>query len=155
MGGHSAEKDAGTRIRYTAEYDYPGSFFPKSTSRQIVVPTFESAVTNGPNEDGYFRKDGWYAVTIRAVHEKRFTASDGAEAWVQQRVEVVGKFVVGERVHHESARLAGPEFDILRSDIRANSEDGYGVLTRCGNWQIASDYTRVLPPAEGREAPDA
>lgn len=38
----------------------------------------------------------------------------------------------------------GHETSILKSNIRSNSKDGYGVKTRRGNWQIASDYDRVL-----------
>lgn len=135
------------RTRYTATYLYPGSFFPEEASRDVPEPTFEAAALAGPDEDGYFRKDGWYAVRITAIREKRFTSDDGEEAWVKQDAKRVGSWIVGERVHHEDERLAGDQFDILRSNIRSNSDDGYGVLTRCGNWQIASDYTEVVAPA--------
>lgn len=143
------ETTVNERTRYTATYLYPGSFFPEETSRTIPEATFEAAVVAGPDEDGYFRKDGWYAVRITAIREKRFQADDGEEAWVKQGSERVGSWIVGERVHYEDGRLAGDQFDILRSNIRSNSDDGYGVLTRCGNWQIGSDYTEVVSPPGG------
>lgn len=140
-----------TRIRYIAEYLYPGAFMPEEVTLPLPAPSFMVAVEYGPDQDGYFKKDGWYAVKITAVTEKLFVSEeDSEEAWVRQSSEVVGKWIVGERVHHEEAQLAGERFDILRSNIRSNSKDGYGVLTRCGNWQIASDYTEVIAPEAAR-----
>lgn len=137
------------RQRFFAEYNYPGSFFPESTTREIDLPTVEAAVAAGPDEDGYFRKDGWYSVRITSKVEKRFVANDGAEAWVKQgEIETIAHWVVGERIHY-SAIDATDANRILISNIEGNSADGgYGVLTRCGNWQIASDFDAVLSPAE-------
>lgn len=142
------------RTRYTAEYDYPGTLFPESITRTVDGPTFAAAVAVQPDEEtGYFRKDGWYAVKIRAIVEKRFAADDGEEAWVKQSADVVGFWVVGERIHwseiEDTERNA-----ILISNIKCNSRDGgYGVRTRAGNWQIASDYTEVIAPADLQEVP--
>lgn len=135
-----------TRTKHVAEYDYPGLLFPESTSRQIPEPTFAAAVTAGPAEDDYFRKDGWYAVTVRSTVEKRYESEDGDEAWVNvAKPQVVGKWVVGERIHYSDIEQTDAN-SILIGNIKCNSRDGgYGVLTRCGNWQIASDYTAVVP----------
>lgn len=138
---------AALRMRHHAVYDYPGSFFPESTSRSLDEPTLTAAIAAGPDEDDYFTKDGWYAVTISTVTEKLFTA-DGEEAWVKQGDTVtVGKWVVGERIHYSDIEDTRDNA-ILISNIRGNSKDGFGVKTRRGNWQIASDFTHVVSPEE-------
>jgi hypothetical protein len=135
-----------TRIRYSAEYMYPGSFFPESVHRALLQPTFAAAVAAGPDEDGYFRKDGWYAVKIHAITEKRFTSDDGEVTWVKQGTVEVGNWIVGDRIHWSEIDDTR-ENAILISNIKGNSRDGgYGVKTRAGNWQIASDYTEVISP---------
>lgn len=135
------------RTRHVAEYLYPGSFFPEETYREIEFPTLQCAVENGPDEDGYFKKDGWYAVRIRTITEKRYEAADGDETWLRDGEPTTKSFVVGRLVHVDSPELEGEDNRILRSNISGNSRDplkGYGVLTRRGNWQIASDYDEVV-----------
>lgn len=137
-----------TRTNHVATYLYPGSFFPEETNRAIPEPTLAAAVAAAPtDEEGYFRKDGWYAVRVTTTTLKRFVADDGEETWVpQDKPAKVGNWIVGERVHFETL----PDDDrhsILRSNIRANTKSGYGVLTRCGNWQFADDYDAVIEPA--------
>lgn len=126
-----------TRTRFTAEYSYPGSFFPETSTRDLPDGRYESAVEAQPN-------DAWFAVKILKSTERRFVAANGDERWLCEREpEKVGSWVIGERIHW----TAIPDTDetrILRSNIRSNSENGYGVLTRRGNWQIASDYTGVV-----------
>jgi hypothetical protein len=126
-----------TRAKFTAEYSYPGSFFAESATREIADGRYESAVEAQLN-------NSWFAVKITKSTERRFTAANGDERWLREREpEKVGSWVVGDRVHW----TAIPDTDenrILRSNIRSNSEDGYGVLTRRGNWQIASDFTGVV-----------
>lgn len=140
-----------TRTRYTAEYLYPGAFFPEETVREIPEPTFAAAVEHGPDDtDGYFRKDGWYAVHVRSIPEKLYRSDDGQEQWLRDGDPIRRSFIVGRLVHYESPELDGERHDILRSNIRCNSRDplkGYGVLTRSGNWQIASDYDEVVSDA--------
>lgn len=139
-----------TRNRYLAEFDYPGALFPESITKTAKGPSIEDALAVAPSEtEGtYFVKDRWYAVTITEVIEKQYLAADGSdEEWVEQRRSRVGRWVVGEKVHVDDI----PDDDrheILRSNIRNNSEDGFGVKTRAGNWQIASDYDGVLSLAE-------
>lgn len=136
-----------TRVRYVAEYSYPGMLFPETTSREVSPATFEAAVAAAPDEDGYFTKDGWYAVRIDALTEKRFVADDGDDTWVLMSRTSVGRFVIGQLVHYTAINPdeGGPgRNSILISNIRINSKDGYGVRTCCGNWQIADDYDTVI-----------
>ena len=143
-----------TRTRYSAKYLYPGAFFPESTFRIVEEPTFHAALAAAPAEEGgFFKADGWYAVEITAIHERRFLAEDDlmSEEWVETGRETVGSWIVGEKIHVDDEQIAGPKHDILRSNIRSNSrppEKDYGVRTRCGNWQIASDYIMVVAPDE-------
>lgn len=144
-----------TQTRYRAEYLYPGSFFPEETYRDLKEPTFENAVKFGPNEDGYFKKDGWYAVIIREKIERLMVDPDkpASTTWDMVSNEKVKSFIVGRMIHMDSPEMSGSDKDILRSNIRSNSRDplkGYGVLTRCGNWQIASDWAK--PRFERRRA---
>jgi hypothetical protein len=128
--------------------------FPEEVNRPVGEPTFAAAVAAGPDDsEGYFKRDGWYAVTINAIVERRFTSGDGEETvWVQQSRTKVKSWVVGVRVHVDG--IEDTERNrILISNIRGNSEDGYGVLTRAGNWQIASDYDEVVEPASIGENP--
>ena len=125
-----------------AEYLYPGSLFPENVQRSLTEPTLGQAVAVQPDEEGYFRKDGWFAVKILSITEKRYTA-DGDETWVREGKPTTHSYIVGKRVHVDDI----PDTDdnrILRWNISINSDDGFGVLTRCGNWQIASDYSEVI-----------
>jgi hypothetical protein len=136
-----------TRERHFAEYLYPGSFFPESTSREVPAATLTAAVNAGPDEDGYFSKDGWYAVKIKTAVEKLFVADDGDESWIG-KPDVVATVIVGDRIHFSEIEKSDRN-RILISNIECNSRDGgYGVLTRCGNWQIASDYDFVISASE-------
>ena len=137
-----------TRRRHSATYLYPGAFFPEETTRQIKRPTLASAIAAQPDDrDGYFRKSGWYAVRIATTTERRFVAENGDETWVREGKPEVLSVIVGERIHYTEI----PDTDanaILISNIRGNSKDGFGVKTRAGNWQIASDYDEVISSTE-------
>ncbi|WP_193613126.1 hypothetical protein [Nocardioides lijunqiniae] len=135
-----------TRLRHVAEFSYPGALFPESVTREVDQPTLDAALAVAPTEtDGFFRKDGWYAVKITAFHEKRYVADDGAETWVRTARPVkVRSWVVGEKIHADDIEPTDRN-RILIANIRGNSTDGYGVRTRIGNWQMASDYDEVLP----------
>lgn len=142
------------RYVYTAEYLYPGSFFPEETYRALDRAYLDEALAKQPDEEGYFRKDGWYAVRIRTHVEKRFVAGNGEETWVRQADRTHTKsYVVGIMKHVSDIPDIDPETGrdqtILKRNIEGNSREplkGYGVLTRCGNWQIASDFDEVLAP---------
>ncbi|MHB1098904.1 MAG: hypothetical protein ACYCZR_05045 [Burkholderiales bacterium] len=129
-----------TKVTYSGEYLYPGSFFAEETHRTLTDGTFAAALEAAP--DG----DGWFAVKVRRITQKRFVADDGEEAWITQSSEVVGNWIIGRRIHADDIEPTQTN-SILISNIRCNSKDGYGVKTRCGNWQIASDYTEVIDPA--------
>jgi archaellum component FlaG (FlaF/FlaG flagellin family) len=136
-----------TRTRYTAEYLYPGSFMPEETYVTIPEPTLSAAIVYGPDEPGYFSKDGWYAVLIKTVTEKQYVSDDGDVTWLREGQTEVEKIIVGREVHVDSPEISGPEHNILRSNIRGNSRDPYknlAVHTRSGNWQIRSDWDRVV-----------
>lgn len=126
------------RIRYTAEYSYPGSFFPETSARDVPDASLESVRAAQPD-------DRWYAAEVKEIKERRFAAENGQERWLRDDdPKKVASWVIGEKIHWESI----PDTDqnsILRSNIRGNSKDGYGVKTRAGNWQIASDYLDVIP----------
>jgi len=131
------------RTRFTAEFDYPGMLFPETITKTIAAGTLAAALREQPDEQGYFNRNGWYAVTIRSVAEKRYVADDDEETWVRLSAEKVASYVVGEKIHHADIE-DNDRNAILISNIRANSKDGYGVRTRAGNWQIASDYDAVV-----------
>lgn len=136
------------RLKHTAIYSYPGVLFPEDTSREISEPTVAAALASAPTEpEGYFHADGWYAVEIKTTTQKLFTAEDGEQTWVNSSTDRVTRVVVGERIHADDIE-ATDRNAILIANIRGNSKDGYGVLTRRGNWQIADDYDQVLTPAE-------
>lgn len=129
-----------TRTRHYGVYSYPGLLFADTTTRDIETPTAFSAVASGPADSR------WYAVDIHTVIEKKFLSDDGEETWVKKSDKRVARIVVGEKIHVDNI----PDTDqnrILRDNIRWNSKDGYGVKTRAGNWQIASDYDVVLNPS--------
>lgn len=136
------------RVRYVAEYDYPGALFPESVTREVETPTWEAVVGAAPAEtSGYFRADGWYAVKVTAITEKLFTAKDHEMTWIRQSAEKVRSWVVGEKIHADDI-VPTERNAILISNIRGNTPEGsepYGVHTRAGNWQIASDYDGVVP----------
>ncbi len=135
-----------TRTRFLATYNYPGSFFPESTTKEITAPTFATAVAEGPDEAGYFKKDGWYSVEIISKTEKMFTSGDDI-AWVPEDTERVLRAVVGTKTHY--SEIEDDERNrILISNIKSNSKDGFGVETRRGNWQIADDYDLVVDPED-------
>lgn len=140
-----------TRVRYTATYQYPGSFFPEEFHRELPAPTMEAAISLAPDEEGYFKKDGWYGVEIKTITEQRFLADDGSgdERWVQQEV-TRESVIVGDVIHVDDPLIAGERYDILRSNIRGNSREPYkdlAVHTRAGNFQIRSDWDRVVVTA--------
>lgn len=136
-----------TTERYSATYLYPGTLFPEEITHSLPEPTLAAALAVAPDEDGYFRKDGWYAVRIHKVVMKRYVADDGTDLWNNESTEQVGSWIVGERIHYSEIPDTADN-RILISNIRGNSKDGYGVHTRVGNWQIASDYDAVISPAE-------
>lgn len=141
-----------TRERHVAEFFYPGSFLPETIFRTIAEPTLAAALAAAPDGDpaqGYIgAKDGWYAVKVTTATDKRFVADDGEETWVRVgQKKDVGSWIVGEKIHVDDI-LENDANRILRANIAGNSADGYAVLTRVGNWQIASDWTDVLSPAD-------
>lgn len=126
-----------TRKKYTAEYLYPGFFMPEEETREVSDGTYAAVIAAQPN-------DGWYAVEVREITQRLYRADNGDEQWVKEgKSQRIGSWVVGEKIYWEDI----PDTDanrILRSNIRSNSKDGFGVKTRCGNWQIASDYLEVV-----------
>ena len=136
-----------TRNRYLAEFEYPGMLFPESITRVAKGPSIEDALAVAPTEtEGtYFVKDGWYAVRVKTIVEKRYVADDGAETWLREGQPGVESWIVGDLVHVDA--IQGDENDILRSNIRSNSRDphrGFAVHTRAGNWQIRSDWDHLV-----------
>lgn len=134
-----------------ATYYYPGTLFAESTSRLLGEPTLKEAFRAAPDDnEGFFKKDGWYAVRISVTHKKKFVSGDGEERWEVVGNEEVVSCIIGEKVHYTEV----PDDDrhrILRSNIKNNDRNGgYGVKTRCGNWQISSDWDVVLSPEEVR-----
>lgn len=129
-----------TRQRFYAEFWYPGLLFSDSKIRDIDAGTIEAALAAAPDDDR------WYAVSVHAVTEKRYVADDGDETWVRTSTERVLRAIIGEKVHVDLIP-DDDEHSILRSNIRYNSTDGYGVRARTGNWQIAQDYDLVLASA--------
>lgn len=128
-----------TRTRYYGVYSYPGLLFAEETSRPLTSGDVVAAIAEGPDDER------WYAVEIRVAIEKRFVADDGEEQWLKKSDQRKARYVIGEKVHVDDI----PDDDrhsILRSNIRGNSTDHFGVRTRAGNWQIAQDYDDVIPP---------
>jgi hypothetical protein len=123
------------RMKYSAEYLYPGAFFPESMYRELAEPTFSAAVDAEPDS-------GWYAVKITTTTQKMFTAGDGDVTWVDQESEKES-WIVGEKIHYTQIPNT-EENGILRRNIEYNDPDGFGVRTRLGNWQPAGAYDHVV-----------
>ena len=113
---------------------------PEETSREIPSPDWEAVLSHSPDETGYFRKNGWYAVIVSTLTQKLFDAGD-EQRWLPEGKPKQAKYVVGEKIHYTDIDESQ---HILRSNLRGFGE-GYGVLTRCGNWQPASAYDVVVP----------
>lgn len=140
------------RHRYTARYDYPGALFPEEVTKEIPAGTLEAALAAAPDgdpaESWFGAKDGWYALHIHKITEKRFLDPDSPEeTWVRQgEPERVARYVFGQKVHADDIEETD-RTRILIANIRGNSREplkDIGVHTRAGNWQIASDYDEVI-----------
>ena len=140
---------AETRTRHEARYCYPGFLFPEELVMDLgEKDTLEAAVQAAPAEpSGLFATNGWYAVHITAITEKRYVAGDGEDTWVRLSADRLRSYVVGDKIHADDIE-ATEQNRILIANIRANSDTSHGVLTRCGNWQIADDYDQVVPASE-------
>lgn len=126
-----------TRDRFEAKYLYPGVFMPEVVRHPVPDGTYAAACAIQPD-------NGWYAVEVQKVAERLYRAENGDEKWVSDGQPVkVGSWIVGDKIHWQDIPDTA-ENRILRSNLQANSSDGYGVRTRCGNWQIASDYLEVV-----------
>lgn len=123
-------------VAHKARYLYPGVFMPEEQVRDLTFPTYGEAVKGQPD-------DGWYAVEISSIKYKRFTADDGDIEWIPQGTVNKETYIIGQQIHCDEIPNTD-ENRILRSNIRSNSDDGFAVKTRCGNWQIASDWDHVM-----------
>lgn len=139
-----------TRTRYTATYLYPGVFMPEETTVDLPEATWSAAQVYAPDEPGYFAAGGWFAVIIKTITEKKFFADDGEEMWVPGGKAKTERIIIGTEVRVDDPSIADDRFRILRSNIQYNSRDPYrnlAVHTRSGNWQIRSDWDRVVADA--------
>lgn len=148
-----------TRTRHVVEYDYPGALFPESVSREVDKPTLDAVLAAAPDEEGYFKRDRWYAATIRAIEEKRFEAADGEVTWVRLSSDKVDSWVVGERIPLTDPRIDNDASGALRSNLAQYERIGGpggkttdGVLCRTGNWQPAAEYSHVITDDEAKRA---
>lgn len=135
-----------SRDRHIATYLYPGVFFPEETTRELSKPTFEQALAAAPDsEEGFFCKDGWYAVRITTIHEKKFVANDGEETWVKNPSlkEITWSWIIGEKIRRDDERLSDPKFNSMKI-----GDEEYFVLARCGNWQPANYYNYIVSEDE-------
>jgi hypothetical protein len=125
------------KMTHSARYLYPGAFMPEDISRDLEEPTFQEAIRAQAD-------DGWYAVEITSTTWKLFTADDGETEWVAKNRQKVGSWIVGEKIHYTEIEDTDDN-RILRSNLRNNDKDGFGVKTRRGNWQPADAYDHVVP----------
>ena len=141
----------GMRVEHIrATFLYPGVFMPEYVIRPVSSPSWRDVLDAAPNESGYFTLDGWYAATVECVTSKRFESSDGDVEWVRQgQPELVDSWIIGERHHWSEIDSANGRNDILIGNIKRNDRSGgYGVHTRCGNWQLASDWKNIVHPRD-------
>ena len=128
------------RTRYVATYYYPGVLFPEETTRDLAGWTFSNVLESEPN-------DGWYGVVLTAITEEVLESPEYGETMVVRDRDRRNSWIVGKAYHYSD--IPGNDKEILRSNIRNNDKQGgYGVLTRCGNWQIRSDWDCLVDPAE-------
>lgn len=131
-----------TRTRFYAEYFYPGSFLPETATADIDMPTRKAAEAAKPNgKVGY--TDTCYGIRLYEVAEEMFTSGDKS-IWVKQSNEEIDSWIYGTEYHYTDPFLAGPEYDILRSNVRSNDPNGMVVKSVAGNWQIREDWNRVV-----------
>lgn len=132
-----------TRNRFIATYYYPGSFVHETTTREIDMPTRKAAEDAKPEgQVGY--TDALFAVRIKEHIERLYTADNGESKWIPEGTEEVDSWVYGEKIHVDDIPDT-PEYGILRSNIRANTKDGYAVKHVAGGWTLADEYNRVIP----------
>lgn len=125
------------RKRYVATYFYPGFLFPETTSADVEGTAIGDVVAAQTDAR-------WYAAEVHEVTEEIFESDAYGETAVMRERVKVASFIVGT-VHHYDSLPADQA--ILRSNIEVNDRSGgYGVLTRCGNWQIRSDWMTVVSP---------
>lgn len=131
------------RTRYVARYYYPGLLFPEDLTRNVEGSSITDVVAGQEN-------DRWYAVDVFEIVEEVLQSELYGETPVERSRERVANYIVGTPYHFQALpakTLADPSVDILQHNIRANDRSGgYGVLTRCGNWQIRSDWETVISP---------
>lgn len=131
------------RTRYVARYYYPGLLFPEDLTRNVTGSSIAEVVAGQEN-------DGWYAVDVLEILDEVLQSELYGETAVERSRKRVANYIVGTPYHYDALppeTAAHPSVDILRSNIRVNDRSGgYGVLTRCGNWQIRSDWLTVISP---------
>lgn len=128
------------RTRYVAKYLFPGSFVSESTTKMLYEPTLEAAINVVPETT-------WFSVKITEITEVEFTSTEDIDSiWVPTHEQVVRNIVIGDLVHVDDIE-DNENNSILRSNLLANTSDGYAVHTRAGNWQFAQDYDEVVSGA--------
>jgi len=131
------------RTRYFARYYYPGLLFPEDLTRDVQGSSIAEVVAGQ-------KDDRWYGVDVFEITEEVLQSETYGETLVERGRTRVANYLVGTPYHYQSLpakTLADPSADILQRNIKVNDKSGgYGVLTRCGNWQIRSDWETVISP---------
>lgn len=135
-----------TRIKFIAEYLYPGTFVPETASREIDVPTQSAAEAAMPDGNvGY--TSTCYGIRLFEQTE-RLWESDGEFQWLPEGERtIVDSWAYGKEVHYDDIPDT-PNNEILRSNVRINTKDGYAVKHISGNWTFRRDWNRVVSPRQ-------
>lgn len=133
-----------TRTRYTAEYLYPGAFFPESVSVPVKDDTLQSILDSDPGPDALYKNTPAYGVLVRRLSEKRAVFDDGTDVWVVDGTSTLTKrYLWGQFYSSDSIKAMEGESTLYRNSLHNGIVDG-AIKCRSGNWQTVEPKTVVI-----------
>ena len=110
-------------LKTYVDYSEPGFLFAESEVKEIESRSIELALKMMPKNCYAFR---FYSVEV---------VEQGGETLRGAAKNYSGWFYPGGERRHWKSIPNTPENQILISNIKYNGLQGYGILTRMGNWQ--------------------
>ena len=132
------------RTRYTAEYLYPGSFFPEEVSVSVKDDTLQSILDSDPGPNAIYKNTPAYGVVVRKVCEKRAVFDDGTDTWVLDgSPSITKRYLWGEFYSSEAIKAIEGDSVLYRNSLYNGILDG-AIKCRSGNWQTVEPKTVVI-----------